>query len=234
MALMTTRARVPSTVEVPGGSFAMGCAGGRTDEAPLHPVTVGGFRLGRTPVTNAQYEPIVEAGRSPAPPWWRNTAFAAPDQPVVGVTWFEACEFARWLGEGTAGAWRLPTEAEWEWAARGGLGEAAPSWGSEPPGEVPAGPLAGPWPVGRGEPNGFGLLDMGTIVHEWCLDWYDPRYYSSSPALEPAGPETGQRRASRGGSWRHHVRWSPPSARSSLPPGLRYGDYGFRVLRKLA
>jgi formylglycine-generating enzyme required for sulfatase activity len=84
---------------------------------------------------------------------------------------------------------------------------------------VPDGPLAGPWPAGRGVPNGYGLLDMGTIVHEWCLDWY--------------GPEKGGRRASRGGSWRHHVRWSPPSARSSLPPGFRYADYGFRVLQEL-
>jgi formylglycine-generating enzyme required for sulfatase activity len=213
----------------------MGSATGRDDERPPHTVTVSGFRLGRTPVTNAQYAPFVAAGRSPAPPWWRDPAFAAPDQPVVGVTWLEARDYARWLGEVAGGSWRLPTEAEWERAARGGLADAATSWGAAlPPGEVPDGPLAGPWPVGRGTPNGFGLLDMGTIVHEWCLDWYERGYYASSPAHAPRGPEEGKRRSSRGGSWRHHVRWSPPSARSSLPPGFRYADYGFRVLLETA
>jgi len=223
---------VPETVEVPAGSFVMGSATGRPDESPPHVVTVSGFRLGRTPVTNAQYAPVLEAGRSPAPPWWRDPAFCGPDQPVVGVTWFEACAYARWLAEAAGGSWRLPTEAEWEWAARGGRPEAPTAWGhSVPPGEVPEGPLDGPWPVGRGRPNGYGLQDMGTIVHEWCLDWYDARYYASSPSAAPRGPEEGERRSSRGGSWRHHVRWSPPSARSSLPPGSRYADYGFRVLR---
>ena len=224
----------PETVDVPGGSFVMGSAIGRPDQSPPHAVTVNAFRLCRTPVTNAQYAPFVEAGRSLAPPWWRDPAFCAADQPVVGVTWFEACGYARWLAEVADGSWRLPTEAEWERAARGGLVEAATAWGAAlPSGEVPDGPLAGPWPVGRGRPNGYGLLDMGTVVHEWCLDWYDAGYYAASPALAPRGPEEGERRSSRGGSWRHHVRWSPPSARSSLPPGLRYADYGFRVLREI-
>jgi formylglycine-generating enzyme required for sulfatase activity len=233
---MATGPRLLATVEVPAGSFVMGSAAGRPDESPPHRVTVSGFRLGRTPVTNAQYAPFIAAGRAPAPPWWQTADFAAADQPVVGVTWFDACDYARWLSEPSGrGSWRLPTEAEWEWAARGGLVDAATPWGAElPPGEVPDGPLAGPWSAGRGKPNGFGLLDMGTIVHEWCLDWYDAGYYASSPALAPGGPEAGERRASRGGSWRHHVRWSSPSARSSLPPGFRYADYGFRVLEELA
>ena len=147
------------------------------------------------------------------------------------MTWFEAAAYARWLSGTVGGEWRLPTEAEWERAARGGLAGAATGWGDAlPPGEVPQGPLAGPWPVGRGRPNGYGLLDMGTIVHEWCLDWYGAYACASAPAIDPRGPAEGTRRASRGGSWRHHVRWSPPSARSSLPPELRYADYGFRVL----
>lgn len=175
------------------------------------------FRMGRTPVTNAEYVPFVAAGHAPAPPWWADPDYSAPGQPVVGVTWFEACDYASWLSRLSGRRWRLPTEAEWERAARGGLTGATTAWGdAPPPGEVPVGPLAGPWPVGRGTPNGYGLFDMGTIVHEWCLDWHDP--------------ESQARRASRGGSWRHHVRWSKPSARSSLPPGYRYADYGFRVL----
>ena len=74
---------------------------------------------------------------------------------------------------------------------------------------------------------------MGTIVHEWCLDWYGADYYREAPRFDPRGPAEGSRRASRGGSWRHRVRWSPPSARSSLPPSYRYADYGFRVLLEI-
>jgi formylglycine-generating enzyme required for sulfatase activity len=215
-----TSALIPATLAVPGGSFVTGSPARRPDDARPCRISVAPFRLGRTPVTNREYAPFIEAGRATAPPWWREPAFAEPDQPVVGVTWFEAFDYAAWLSKLTGSAWRLPTQAEWERAARGGLEAAPTAWGDAlPPGEVPEGPLAGPWPVGRGTPNGYGLFDMGTIVHEWCLDWYDP--------------ETQTRRASRGGSWRHHVRWSSPSARSSLPPEFRYADYGFRVLREL-
>jgi formylglycine-generating enzyme required for sulfatase activity len=178
-----------------------------------------GFQLGLTPVTNAEYASFVASGRAEPPPWRLDPAFAALDQPVVGVTWFEASGFGDWLSVETGARWRLPSEAEWEHAARGGLVGAPTAWGDAlPPGEVPEGPLAGPWPVGRGTANGYGLFDIGTIVHEWCLDWHDP--------------ESQTRRASRGGSWRHHVRWSTPAARSSLPPHFRYADYGFRVLRE--
>lgn len=209
----------------------MGCDDGRPDEAPAHDVVVRGFALAITPLTNAQYAHAVAAGRVPPPPCWGRPGFAAPDQPVVGVSWFEARDYADWLSEVTGAAWRLPTEAEWERAVRGGLTAAPTAWGDAlPAGEVPKGPLQGPWPVGRGTPNGFGLKDPGTVVHEWCLDWYDPRYYRESPSEAPTGPEEGVRRASRGGSWRHRVRWSPPSARSSLPPEFHYTDYGVRLL----
>jgi formylglycine-generating enzyme required for sulfatase activity len=174
------------------------------------------FRLGRTPVTNAGYAPFVASGRAAAPPWFHHPDFRAPDQPVVGVTWDEAAGFCAWLSEILGGKWRLPSEAEWEFAACGGLISPRTAWGDTVPDrEIPAGPLAGPWETGRGTPNGYGLCDMGTIVHEWCLD-----------ADRPG------RRASRGGSWRHAIRWSAPSARSSLPPEFRYSDYGFRVLRE--
>ena len=197
-----TQAGVPATVDVPAGS------------------AFPAFRLGRTPVTNAEYAPFLEAGRAQPPPWWREPAFAAPGRPVVGVTWFEAADYAAWLAELTGARWRLPLQAEWEHAARGGLARPATAWGDAlPAGEVPEGPLAGPWLAGQGRPNGYGLYDRGTIVHEWCLDWFDAE-------------ET--RRASRGGSWRHHVRFSAPHARSSLPPGFRYADYGLRVLEERA
>jgi formylglycine-generating enzyme len=206
----------------------MGSEHGRDDERPLREVEVGAFALGRTPVTRAQYASFLATGAAEAPPWWDHADFAQPDQPVVGITWFEACAYAAWLAAEAGGVWRLPTEAEWERAARGGLDQAPTAWGDAlPTGEVPDGPLRAPWPAGRGTPNGFGLCDMGTIVHEWCADSYGPE----RPATDD-GDGAPARRASRGGSWRHRVRWSPPSARSSLPPAFRYADYGFRVLRE--
>jgi sulfatase modifying factor 1 len=224
----------PRTVVVPAGSFVMGSSDGRPDESPPHEVAVRAFRLGRTPVTNGEYALCVRDGRVSAPPLWSQPGYDDPRQPAVSITWFDAVAYTEWLSERLSTPFRLPTEAEWERAARGGLVDARTSWGDAlPVDEIPEGPLEGPWAAGRGTPNGFGLLDIGTIVHEWCLDWYSPAYYASSPRDDPRGPEEGERRASRGGSWRHRVRFSPPSARSSLLPHLRYADYGFRVLQEI-
>lgn len=208
----------------------MGSENGRPDERPVRSIEVAAFDLSLTPITHALYEPFLATGRVEAPPWWNHPAFAEPQQPVVGVTWFEAAAYADWLSERTGCRWRLPTEAEWERAARGGIEGAPTAWGERvPSGEIPEGPLDGPWPAGRGTPNAFGLFDMGTIVHEWCID-----LYRTSERTRPPGVEEEERRASRGGSWRHRVRFSSPSARSSLPPGFRYADYGFRVLEEIA
>jgi formylglycine-generating enzyme required for sulfatase activity len=221
----------PVVLSVPGGGFRMGSDAGRPDEAPARRVFVSAFAIGRTPVTNSEFSAFLRRTGAPPPPWWGKPGFDAADQPVVGVSWHEAVGYAEWLGAEDGGRWRLPTEAEWERAARGGQADAATAWGDRlPAGEVPEGALAGPWPVGRGTPNGFGLFDMGTIVHEWCADWYQADYYQAAPTDGPAGPAEGERRASRGGSWRHHVRWSSPASRSSLPPTFHYSDYGFRLV----
>jgi formylglycine-generating enzyme required for sulfatase activity len=234
---LALRDPMPAMVAVPGGRFRMGCDTGRDDERPARSVWVGPFALARTPVTRAQYAAFRRATSAPAPPWWDDAAFAHPDHPVVGVTWYEAAAYAGWASRAFGGTWRLPTEAEWERAARGGIEDAATAWGDVlPAGEVPDGPLAGPWLAYRGTPNGFGLGDMGTIVHEWCADWYEvgpPSSVPPSPSVSPLRAVSPLRRASRGGSWRHRVRWSSPSARSSLPPSFRYADYGFRVLREV-
>jgi formylglycine-generating enzyme required for sulfatase activity len=221
------KARI-ETCFVPAGRFLMGSDKGRADERPARWVDLRAFHIARTPITNAQYAPFLWSTGTAAPPWWDHPDFCAADQPVVGVTWHDAVAFAAWLSKTIGGRWRLPCEAEWERAIRGGLeGEPTP-WGSAlPDDEVPQGPLSGPWAVGQGTPNGFDVLDPGTVVHEWCLDSYEPGLDS------PRATDPPPRRASRGGSWRHRVRWSPPSARSSLPPDLRYADYGFRVLREV-
>src|SRR5206468_2756055 len=88
---------------------------------------------------------------------------------------------------------------------------------------------SGPEPVARYAPNAYGLYDMSENVHEWCSDWYAADYYGRSPERNPKGPETGERKSSRGGSWRHHIKVTRCAARSSIPPNFQYADYGFRV-----
>lgn len=220
----------PPVARVPAGWFEMGDVSGRPDEQPVRRVHVASFHLGLTPITNAQYAQAVAAGVVPAPPGLASPDFDRPLQPVTAIAWPEAQAFVAWLSLQTGARWRLPSEAEWEYAARGGLAGMPTAWGPcLPSGEVPLGPLRGPWLVGQGQPNGYGLFDMGTIVHEWCQDVYAP--YADSPA-PAAPPGAASRRSSRGGSWRHRVRHSRPAARSSLPEHLRYQDYGLRVLRE--
>jgi sulfatase modifying factor 1 len=219
-------------VAIPGGAFLMGQADGRDDERPAHRVTVTPFRLGRFQVTNAEYDAFRHATGQPAPPFRDQPAFADPRQPVVAVSWFAAVAFCDWLSRESGGRFRLPTEAEWEFAARGGLEQSLYPWGNQPVFERAAYLerwTAAPEPVGTAPPNGFGLYDMCENVHEWCADWYDPAYYATAPVDNPQGPPSGTRRASRGGAWRHHIKIARCAARSSIPPEFQYADYGFRV-----
>lgn len=208
----------------------MGSTEGQEDEAPVHDVHVDAFELGVFPVTRAEYAAFIDATGHAPPREWLASAFAGDDLPVVGASWHDAVAYCRWTG----GAARLPTEAEWERAARGGRdGELYP-WGDEIPAWIPnggRGPLSGPWPVTLGSPTAYGLFGIAANVHEWCTDWHDRGYYAVSPVHNPGGPLTGTRRASRGGSWRHAVTISRTAARSKLDPSFRYTDYGFRVAR---
>ena len=222
----------PSTVFVGGGSFLMGSDNGRPDEAPVREVEVRPLRVGRAPVSNLEYAWFLRLSRVPAPPWWNDADFWDPGQPVVGITWQEATAYCAWLGETLGGQWRLPTEAEWEHAARGGLEQRTTPWGNHvPPGELPEPPVSRPWPIGRGLPNGHGLLDVGTVVHEWCLDWYTPDAYRTLRRYDPRGPVTGALRVRRGGSWRR--RQLSVSQRDGVGPTTRTADGGFRVVREV-
>ena len=198
----------------------MGQKDGRDDERPVHRVTLAPFRLSRLPVTNADFAAF------------RPFEFTNAALPVTSVSWFQATEYCAWLSSQWGIGLRLPTEAEWEFAARGGLEQSRYPWGNAPP-ETRAGYAArwlrGPEPVGTAEPNAYGLFDLCENVHEWCSDWYAQAYYSESALENPQGPATGLRRASRGGAWRHHIKIARCAARSSLPPDFRYADYGFRV-----
>ncbi|MGC2246141.1 MAG: SUMF1/EgtB/PvdO family nonheme iron enzyme [Terriglobales bacterium] len=232
---------VATLITIPSGWFLMGCAAGRDplsqeSERPVHRVWIDEFLLAACQVTNADYARFVHAADGPPLPFERDLNLNHPQQPVVAVSWYEATRYCEWLSTSTGKTFRLPTEAEWERAARGGREGSLYPWGDIPPQSLPdyahrcaAFWKTGPEPVGGGEANGYGLYNMCDNVHEWCSDWYSPDYYAVSPERNPRGPETGQRRSSRGGSWRHHVKMSRCAARSSIPPEFQYADYGFRV-----
>ena len=220
---------------IPAGSFLMGSDAGQDDERPVHRVTVDAFEMAVHPVTRALYGAFLASTGHDAPREWNDPALAGDDRPVVGVSWHDASAYCAWRARNGSPE-RLPTEAEWERAARGGVEGAAFPWGNEMPAWIPEhgrGPLPGPWPVTLGEPNAFGLYGIAANIHEWCADWHDRGYYAVSPALNPRGPESGARRASRGGSWRHAVTISRCAARSKIDPAFRYTDYGFRTVRSL-
>jgi len=216
----------------------MGSEQGQAAERPVHRVFVDAFEMAIYQVRNRDFADFLEATGHPAPPGWNDADLNYPDQPVVAVSWFEAVKYCEWLTTASGRQYRLPTEAEWERAARGGRDGCLYPWGDEAPQDRPAytrrwgGQVRGPLPVGGDAPNAFGIYDLCENVHEWCADWFEPDYYAVSPDHNPPGPSAGTRRASRGGSWRHHVKASRCAARSSIPPEFQYADYGFRVVRE--
>jgi formylglycine-generating enzyme required for sulfatase activity len=223
-------------IAIPEGNFLMGCDKGAASERPVHRVYTSRFALSRFAVTNRLYRIFVEDASHQAPPGWNDERFNHPDQPVTSVSWFDATLYCMWLAARTGKAYRLPAEAEWERAARGGLEGKLYTWGDEPPQEQPRYKemwQTGPERAGQRPPNGFGLYDISENVHEWCADWYDERYYQFSPQRDPQGPASGKRRSSRGGSWRHQIKITRVAARSSIPPEFKYSDYGFRCAMSL-
>ena len=239
----------PRCVLIPCGEFWMGSeegkntgegSAGRDEEHPLHRVWVDTFEMAVFQVRNRDFALFLDATGHPAPPYWDNPAFNDPEQPVVAVSWFEAAQYCEWLSRQAGSRYRLPTEAEWERAARGNREDLRYPWGNDPPQQWPehvrrwTGKIDGPLRVGQGTPNPFGVYDIGENVHEWCADWFDKNYYARSPERNPQGPSTGVRRASRGGSWRHQIKATRCAARSSIPPAFQYADYGFRVVREIS
>ncbi|HNX91912.1 MAG TPA: formylglycine-generating enzyme family protein [Syntrophomonas sp.] len=230
-------------VWIPAGTFEMGSNLGADNEKPIHYVTLNGYWMDAYEVTNGQYRQFCDATSRPYPVNPTDNYFLGrPDYPTVNVTWTDAAAYAAWAGMS------LPTEAEWEYAARGGLIGNQYPWGDTYPTDQCnysnySGPLTaqmanfsssrGPLPVGSYAPNGYGLYDMAGNVMEWCADWYGSTYYSTSPAQNPVGPSTGGLRVLRGGSWLFSAFSMRVADRSyGGAPGNRDSYIGFRcVLR---
>jgi len=216
---------------IPAGEFRMGSDRGDSDEQPVHRVSISrDFLLGKYPVTNAQYRRFLEeAGRSVREPkYWGDRRFNRPDQPVVGVSWDEAGVFCEWAGA------RLPTEAEWEYACRGGT-QTEFSFGDDDTNLGEYGWFAKnssgqTQPVGAKKPNPWGLFDMHGNVYEWCQDWFDGKYYGQSPPVDPQGPEQASDRVIRGGSWWSPARSCRAAGRDGCEPRGRWRGLGFRVV----
>ena len=216
-------------VEVPAGEFMMGSVNGESHEKPVHRVKISEpFLLAKYPVTNVQYRQFLEAtGRAVENPHYLgDRRFGQPEQPVVGVSWKNAQAFCNWAG------FRLPTEAEWEYACRAGA-TSEYSFGDDP---SKLGEYA--WfdensdgqtqPVGAKKPNAWGLHDMHGNVWEWCQDGAYRRY-NDEPQVDPLGPEGAALRVIRGGSWRDVARSCRAACRSGNEPRFRSIDLGFRV-----
>jgi formylglycine-generating enzyme len=229
-------------VLLPPGDFIMGSddTDAQPNEHPLTPVSLGGFYIAQHPVTNAQYERFDSRHKA------KRMHGAADDHPVVYVTSFEATKFCEWLSQREGRTYRLPTEAEWEYAARGTDSRKYP-WGNQTAPGVFANfadaSTAFAWrdpqindgypitsPVGA-FPSGasfFALEDMAGNVWEWCLDFYQP--LAGSPKQNPRGPASGAKRVYRGGSWKSRFTNLRASARASNAPNYSCNDLGFRIV----
>jgi formylglycine-generating enzyme required for sulfatase activity len=212
-------------VRIPAGEFDMGSESGDSDEKPVHRVRISkAFEMGKYPVTQGQWEAVM--GSNPS-------SFKGPDRPVEQVSWNDVQVFLEKLNaRGDGYRYRLPTEAEWEYAARAGTtGDSATdadavTWHAKKSGSQTH-------PVGQTQANAWGICDMLGNVWEWCQDWYGADYYRKSPGIDPPGPWSGKHRVVRGGSWSSVARDLRASIRNWDLPGYWVNYYGFRCVREV-
>jgi len=230
-------------VLIPAGEFTMG----RTkltpddkttmrprvllDDRPPHRVFLDAFWMDKTEVTQKQYALFLKANPRKAPYHWTEGQIPAGQEmfPVYNVDWDDATAYCAWDGK------RLPTEAEWEKAARGGK-EALdyPSGDKITAKQAHYGVQTGPGPVAQYEPNGYGLYDMAGSVSEWCKDWFAREYYANSPARNPQGPDTGTYRLIRGGAWSDSAPRITVFFRNWVRSNQRTPNLGFRCAKPQA
>ena len=216
---------------IPGGEFLMG-SDLEGDHNPVHKVRIDTFYMDKYEVTNAKYVQFCQVTGHRPPAFWNREGFRCgldyPNHPVVGVSWRDAGEYAGWGGK------RLPTEAEWEYAARGGLAGMSYPTGETlrlSDGNYTRSGKGGPVAVGGYPPNSFGLYDMQGNVVEWVLDFFDPNYYSSSPSVNPQGPSSGKFQVIRGGGWHSGPYCNRVYYRNALPPNWVDFNVGFRCVK---
>jgi formylglycine-generating enzyme required for sulfatase activity len=216
-------------VWIPSGVFQMGALPDDSEaydrEKPQHSVEIArGFWIGQTPVTVDAYQRFVAVAKHRRLP---RPSFAQTGQhPVVNVSWDDAVAYCKWAGG------RLPTEAEWEYAARGG--NPAPRYGElEKVAWFDKNSASGTHPVGQLAANAYGLFDTLGNVWEWCRDWFSDSYYTDSPPKDPGGPGSGDYRVLRGGSWNGYARFARASFRYRNQPDIRNFNLGFRCVREV-
>ncbi len=232
-------------VRVPAGAFLMGSDPKRDkqaqpDEQPQHTVTLDEYRIGKYPVTNRQYQAFVQASGQKAPDHWENNTIPAgkENHPVVYVSWQAASDFCAWAAKISGARVRLPSEAEWEKAARGTDGRVYP-WGDQAPDAQRCNfnnNVNDTTPVGKYSPQGdspYGCADMAGNVWEWAADWYESSYYGKSPASNPTGPASGQYRVLRGGSWYFNFDVLRSAFRFNVVPARSISYFGFRCARSI-
>jgi sulfatase modifying factor 1 len=220
-------------VLIPGGDFLMG-KDEEGDCSPAHTVYIDSFYIDKYEVTNSQYLEFCEETGRKFPEFWGKKEFHSgpdfPNHPVVGISWSDAKSYAEWAGK------RLPTEAEWEYAARGGLVGLNYPNGDELDSADANYTLGGPEgiaPVGSFPPNGYGLHDMAGNVFEWVSDYYGGDYYETSPYENPTGPEEGKFRVIRGGGWHSGPYCNRVYYRNALPGQWVDFAVGFRCAKNL-
>jgi formylglycine-generating enzyme required for sulfatase activity len=214
-----------------GNSFSMGSeeSDAESDEKPVHTVRVGEFYMGKYEVTFAEYDKFCDATSRTKP---SDVNWGRGNRPVINVSWDDATAYCEWLSSTTGKTYRLPTEAEWEYSARGG--ESYKYAGGNDPNATAwnrANSDSKTHPVGQKQANGFGLYDMAGNVWEWCNDWKGD--YSSNSQSNPIGAATGSDRVLRGGGWRGVARDCRVSHRDYDTPAYRSYYLGFRVVCSL-
>ncbi len=227
----------PAWVRLESATFRMGSDSGRDDARPVHDVRLSEFRISRHPVTNAQYAAFIGETGGTAPQHWPDGEMPADksDHPVTFVSWSDAEAFCSWLtgrvGAGEGGA-HLPTEAQWEFAARGVEGREYPWGGGQPTPEhanYQESAIEDTTQVGLHSSGATpeGVHDLAGNVRQWCLDWYGP--YEDATQEDPAGPEEGQERALRGAAYVDAPGTLRASYRFNVDADSRFGFVGFRV-----
>ena len=217
-------------VLIHGGTYVIGSENGQPDEQPVHRVVLDPYYIDVTEVTNADFARFVAATGYASEGQWMRYAADRDRYPVTSVTWNDAVAYAAWAEK------RLPTESEWESAARGGLvGKAYPNGDDLDPDEATFGHFDGlaiaTTPVASHRPNGYGLYDVAGNVWEWCSDYYAPDAYARAEAHNPAGPSNGAARVVRGGSWYEGVAEIRVSNRLGMTPTLIGPVFGFRCAK---